>query len=114
MEACEVGKNRHACRLVSDSTKTKKITRPINETVRTSRLSCCERTGTAMDLGSAQRTQRNERAAHSTIPNDTNDKESLRRPEEYFEWLGEPFTVNGTRYQSAVSNGIIVDLFAPK
>ena len=48
MEACEVGKNRHACRLVSDSTKTKKITRPINETVHTSRLSCCERTEAAM------------------------------------------------------------------
>ena len=36
------------------------------------------------------------------------------RPEEHFEWLGEPFTLGGTRYQSAVSNGIIVDLFAPQ
>lgn len=33
---------------------------------------------------------------------------------EYFEWLGEPYTVSGTRYQSAVSNGFVVDLFAPQ
>ena len=30
----------HTCRVVSDSTKTKKIARPIKETVRTRRLSC--------------------------------------------------------------------------
>ena len=78
-----------------------------------------------MDLKSAQRTQRNEtNSASNETPsasnetpsasNVSNDKKSLRRPQEYFEWLGEPFTLNGTRYQSAVSNGIVMDLFAPK
>ena len=73
------------------------------------------------DTSSAQRTERNVENTNETltIPNGTarslNDTtQNLRRPQEYFEWLGEPFTLNGTRYQSAVSNGIVMDLFAPK